>query len=631
MKRPVAVDLFCGAGGMSLGFERAGFDIVLAVDHDPHHCATHARNFPTGRTVCRSIADLHGPEVLDWAGGHVDLLFGGPPCQGFSTMGVGNEVDDRNDMVAEFVRLVEEVGPRAVVMENVPGMLARRTRAILDQTIRRLEAAGYSITRPVRVLNAKDFGVPQDRSRLFLLATRAACPIPYPIAAPAGLPSRPTVAEAIADLPDVDDSPAATEVDAWPYRCDPRHPYAAYARGVLTPCSDHGTVRRWDTELCVGCRSPYHSPTTRSLYDATAPGTMVPGHKLPRLEPDGIAPTLRAGTDSSRGSHTAPRPVHPFKPRCITWREAARLHGYPDWFCFYPGMFHSYRQIGNSVCPPVAHAIGVAVREALMGQTAVTRNPAVDLPEIDRVAGGEGGRERRRVHRVELAKVLDALVGDCRSAGVAAAPRRVHPADIEKAVRQSGADLPRIPADRFGATLARSRSVGDLLRALEDRGLTIVAPIHRDGSFDIAPLGSGTSIAEIHAIRASSREIRVAEQVPVATPLPNDLNALAQAGRRLAQRVPVHGQQDLFDIVPTFATRQAEVSHTALLTWMRRTGAQTAVVVARMTEEHLLVAIARAQSDGIQVLDKRVFRGTPRSIQAGLPLPAPRARRATLG
>src|SRR6185437_14122619 len=102
-----------------------------------------------------------------------------------------------------------------------------------------------------------------------------------------------------------------------------------------------------------------------AVYAATLPGHTVPGHKLPKLHPEGISSTLRAGSDSTHGSYTAPRPIHPYRPRCITAREAARLHGFPDWFAFYPTKWHAYRQIGNAVCPPVARAVGFSILAAL--------------------------------------------------------------------------------------------------------------------------------------------------------------------------------------------------------------------------------------------------------------------------
>ena len=162
---------------MSVGFEQAGFDIALAVDRDGYHAATHERNFPYGTTLCRSISDLTLEQIHESLGGvrEVDLVFGGPPCQGFSTMGQRDALDPRNTLVGQFVRIVREVRPKAFVMENVPGMLAGSTRAVLDDALAQFESFGYRITRPVRVLDASQFGVPQKRKRLIVLGIRSDC------------------------------------------------------------------------------------------------------------------------------------------------------------------------------------------------------------------------------------------------------------------------------------------------------------------------------------------------------------------------------------------------------------------------------------------------------------------------
>ena len=131
-KRPVAIDLFCGAGGMSLGFEQAGFDVLLGVERDGYHVATHERNFPYGKTLCQSVSDLKLGDIYGALSGRreVDLICGGPPCQGFSNMGVRDAQDSRNSLVDQFVRIVCEVKPKAFAMENVPGMLTGDTRRV---------------------------------------------------------------------------------------------------------------------------------------------------------------------------------------------------------------------------------------------------------------------------------------------------------------------------------------------------------------------------------------------------------------------------------------------------------------------------------------------------------------------
>ena len=152
--RPIAVDFFCGAGGMSLGFEQAGFDVVLGVDIDGHHVAAHERNFPYGKTLCASVVDLNAKQIRQHIGSDRDLdaVVGGPPCQGFSNMGLRDRNDPRNSLIDHYVRLVLELRPKSFIMENVPGMLAGETRKILDAVVTAAEREGYCITLPVQVL-----------------------------------------------------------------------------------------------------------------------------------------------------------------------------------------------------------------------------------------------------------------------------------------------------------------------------------------------------------------------------------------------------------------------------------------------------------------------------------------------
>ena len=304
--------------------------------------------------------------MRELAGGEeIDVIIGGPPCQGFSNMGHRDAADPRNTLIGEFARIVLDVRPKAFVMENVPAMLAGDTRPLLNRVIEQLDAGGYRITKPLRILTASNFGVPQARSRLFVLVEDIPGRIEYPDGPCAGQPPRPSVLEAIRDLPDVESHRELFLEDQVSYDKRPYVSYATAARGVERDASDLSYPRKWNRKSCSGCLRTKHNPNSIALYAATPPGAMVPGHKLPRLDPNGLAPTLRAGSDSTRGSYTAPRPIHPLLPRCITTREAARLHGYPDWFMFFPTKWHAYKQVGNSVCPPVGRAVAAQVLLAL--------------------------------------------------------------------------------------------------------------------------------------------------------------------------------------------------------------------------------------------------------------------------
>ena len=184
--RPIGIDLFAGAGGFSLGFEQAGFDIAAGVEIDPVHCAVHKYNFPKSTILPRSIESLTGQEILDSAGiggRHVDCVLGGPPCQGFSLMGRRALDDPRNRLVREFVRIVTELEARTFVFENVKGLAIGKHRIFVQELMQEFSAAGYSVRVPWQVLNAAHFDTPQNRERLILIGARKDHNLPdYPSA-----------------------------------------------------------------------------------------------------------------------------------------------------------------------------------------------------------------------------------------------------------------------------------------------------------------------------------------------------------------------------------------------------------------------------------------------------------------
>ena len=173
-RRPVGVDLFAGAGGMSLGFEQAGFQIAAAVEIDPIHACVHEFNFPDCAVIPRSVKEVTGRMIREVAGieGKVDVVFGGAPCQGFSMIGKRILDDPRNSLVKDFVRIVTELDAEHFVFENVKGLTVGAHRGFLDELIQTFEDNGYSVRLPWSVLNAASYGVPQDRKRLFLLGSK---------------------------------------------------------------------------------------------------------------------------------------------------------------------------------------------------------------------------------------------------------------------------------------------------------------------------------------------------------------------------------------------------------------------------------------------------------------------------
>ncbi len=369
MVRPTCIDLFAGVGGLSLGFEQAGFDVLAAAEIDPIHAAVHKFNFPDCAVLPRSVVGLSGADVRETTGignRRINVVVGGAPCQGFSLIGHRALDDPRNSLVREFVRLVSELDASYFVFENVKGLTVGKHRRFLDEVIGAFSAVGYTVLSPWRVLNASSYGVPQDRERLFLIGARRGMTLPtYPKAtsSPAGEmrngpPRGPSCRDALGDLPDADrftelihsDEVATTDWGAP----------SAYARSLrcLRPSDWRcGYRRQWNPDLLTSSLRTAHTAISQRRFRDTEPGQVEPISRFFRLPADGLSNTLRAGTDSSRGAFTSPRPIHYKKARCVTVREMARLHGFPDWFRFHETKWHGARQIGNAVPPPLARAV----------------------------------------------------------------------------------------------------------------------------------------------------------------------------------------------------------------------------------------------------------------------------------
>ena len=378
--RPIAVDLFAGAGGMTLGFEQAGFDVLAAVELDPIHASIHEYNFPFWTTLCKSVTQTTGQEIRAFSSigdRDIDVVFGGPPCQGFSLMGKRDISDARNSLVLHFLRLVLELKPKYFVMENVKGMTLGKQRQVLQTIMQQFREHHYQVKEDYQVLNAANYGVPQNRQRLFLIGCRQHLTLPnYPpvtTQAPAQikqnstlkLPQTPTVIDAIGDLPEASNFPELKVRDWAIANYGKPSQYVKKLRSSHSIKDDYSYPRKYNLKLLTCSRLTNHTDKTIARFSATKPGKIERVSHFPRLDLNGLCSTLRAGTASNRGAHTSPRPIHPITPRCITVREAARLHSYPDWFRFHVTKWHGFRQIGNSVPPLLAKAVAGEIIKAL--------------------------------------------------------------------------------------------------------------------------------------------------------------------------------------------------------------------------------------------------------------------------
>jgi DNA (cytosine-5)-methyltransferase 1 len=436
--RPIGIDLFAGAGGLGLGFEQAGFDIAAAVEIDPIHCAVHVYNFPRCVMFPQSVIGLTGAEIRRRSGignRKVDVVFGGPPCQGFSMIGHRALDDPRNGLVREFVRIVAELNASYFVFENVKGLTIGEHKELLEELIEEFASHGYKTLLPWRVLDTADFGVPQHRERLILFGARKGLSLPeYPSAIfrPADddkqglLPKGPSCRDALEDLPDADQFEALGHFDevktaAWgrPSR------YAREMRCIRDDSWHFGYVREWDRSLLTSSLRTGHTQISRKRFEATVPGLVEPISRFYKLAAEGLSNTLRAGTDSSRGAFTSPRPIHYAYPRCITVREMARLHGFPDWFRFHQTKWHGARQIGNAVPPPLARAVAMQIIRAMryaprrpqssiqlgdlrllrMGMSEAARY--FEVPVVIGKRDRKSGARKRKQHEIEAARTPD--------------------------------------------------------------------------------------------------------------------------------------------------------------------------------------------------------------------------------
>jgi DNA (cytosine-5)-methyltransferase 1 len=378
--RPIGIDLFAGAGGMSLGFEQAGFDVIAAVEIDPVHCAVHKFNFPHCAVMPRSVVGLTGSEIRLATGigqRSIDVVFGGAPCQGFSMIGQRAIDDPRNSLVRDFLRIVRELDARCFVFENVKGLTLGQHKKFLEEIVSTANDMGYAVRLPWKVLNAANFGTPQNRERLILFGSKQQSQLPeypVPITRPAGkanksnseLPVCPTVHDAIGDLPDADTFEKLAKGDAVKVsKWGKPSIFASEMKCLTNDAWHYGYVRYWNPALLTSSARTVHSDISRRRFSETAEGETEPVSRFYKLAAGGISNTLRAGTDGARGAFTSPRPIHYKLDRCVTVREMARLHGYPDWFRFNETKWHGARQIGNSVPPPLARAVAAQVIRAL--------------------------------------------------------------------------------------------------------------------------------------------------------------------------------------------------------------------------------------------------------------------------
>lgn len=367
IKPLTAVSLFTGAGGLDLGLEAVGFSTLYATDIDYHSCQTLRLSKKTASETGRpffqhavipdpiDILELNPADILSSTSrqpGELDLLAGGPPCQAFSVFGrrKGRE-DPRGTLAFEYLRMLDELRPRAFILENVSGMLTIEGGRLLQDMIEKLSAPAPDLRYSISIfrLNAADYGVPQFRDRVFLIGSREG--------------------RRFKDIPKMFADPLI---------------HTASANGLFT---DTTLLQPWRTVRDafrglppIGTAIPanhvgrVHSDRIRDRYAALRPGERDHFTRINKLDLDRPSFTIIVGSDKGGGKGH----VHPIEPREVTPRESARIQTFPDWVAFSGTSRHPIRQVGNAVPPLLAAAVGNAVRRNLFDLPPVPFEEVVD-------------------------------------------------------------------------------------------------------------------------------------------------------------------------------------------------------------------------------------------------------------
>ncbi len=319
------ISLFCGGGGLDLGFVSAGFKPLFSSDVVPAFCQTVAANLRGHLVEPHDISELSGVSVTGRVGRAADVVIGGPPCQSFSILGSRKSTSDpRGRLVFEYARFIKEVGPRAFLFENVPGIRTVNKGRDWEELLAFFKAeTGYFIH--CTVLNAVWFGVPQFRQRVIAVGFR---------------------------------DHEAYKLFRWPVR---RHSESVTQPelGLLPPRPARLAFE--DLEGLPNHVLRVHGERVATRYSTIPPGGRDRKDHTDRVHPDRPSGTVLVGSGAGGG-----RPfIHPEEPRHITVREAARLQSFPDWWEFSGGPTAAYRQVGNAVPPLMARQIALSIKSAL--------------------------------------------------------------------------------------------------------------------------------------------------------------------------------------------------------------------------------------------------------------------------
>jgi len=336
-KRYQLIDLFCGAGGLSYGFEQAGFNVLLGIDNDPVSLKTFEQNHKNSKTICCDITQITKENIMNIIGNkEIDVIIGGPPCQGMSLSGSRRFNDPRNKLYLSYIRLVKEIQPAAFVIENVPGLVGLFNGQIKDNIINTFHELGYMIE--YKILCSADYSVPQLRKRVFFIGYKKG-KFEFP-----GIDKeRVSCSEALSDLPPLEETMGELDM---PYFTSPQTNYQELMRKRSKSVKNHIAARHSEniqktiSLIPPGCNYkslPKNFKSTRNFHIAWT-----------RFPIDKPAPTI----DTGHRHH-----FHYKYNRVPTVRECARIQSFPDDFIFIGNKTQQFKQVGNAVPPLMAERI----------------------------------------------------------------------------------------------------------------------------------------------------------------------------------------------------------------------------------------------------------------------------------
>ena len=368
------VDLFSGCGGLALGFKWAGFQTLLASDVDENCEKTYTYNFPDVPFIKNDLREISTNELNKHLLKPVDVVVGGPPCQGFSLANKNRnkaKSDPRNELFYEFVRVVTDLQPKAFVMENVRGLLSMQKGQVIKLMQKEFENAGIGYQVDYQVLTASDYGVPQNRQRVIMIGIRKDLN-KQPVFPKRTYKKPVTVWDAISDLPQIN---ASEGTEKMTYKTKASNAYQEFIRKQSTLVYNHIAMRHTQRlinrfQVIKAGESLAHVSQEHAAVKRGNPkekSKIVFSQNNQRLHADKPAPTIAASFQSNF--------IHPFLHRNFTAREGARLQSFPDTFIFQ-GMrtkmswekgLSQYQQIGNAVPPLLGYAIAKTLQETLTG------------------------------------------------------------------------------------------------------------------------------------------------------------------------------------------------------------------------------------------------------------------------